>query len=351
MSRREYAELTLADEAVGRGKPPVKPKIKIKFTDFWDVFDEQDNFITKALCNNFDYEISDEPDFVFCSLFGRRHLKYRCAKIFFTGENILPDFNLVDYGMGFQEISFYDRYLRLPLYVLYPEVCEMALHKHMNSDEYYLKNRKFCNFVISNAISDPARDKMIDVLSTYKQVDSGGRYRNNVGGPVPDKVEFQKGYKFTMAFENTSSRGYTTEKVMEAFASGTVPIYWGNPDIAKEFNPKAFINCHDFASFEDVLEEIKRIDADDELYLSMVKAPIVIDDSAARTCLSGHYLEDYLKMICSQSPREAIRRNTIYQGEYYENEARFHEKFDRVMYTPKRFVHAMNNKIKIKSKS
>lgn len=324
-----------------------KQLIKIQFTDWWDVFDPHDNFITDALKDNFEYEISDDPDFVFCSMFGRRHLKYDCAKIFFTGENILPDFNLVDYGMGFQAIDFYDRYLRLPLYVLYPKEVEAALNKHTFEDEWYLKDRKFCNFVISNAISDPSRDAMIEALNSYKSVASGGRYRNNVGGPVKDKVEFQKGYKFTMSFENTGSRGYTTEKIIEAFASGTVPIYWGNPDIAKEFNPEAFINCHDFDSFEAVVEEVKRIDNDDEAYLKMAKAPIIKEGSEAAELLSGHYLKDYLQKVCSQSREDAIRRNRIYQGAYYENEARFHEKLDRILYTPKRFVHAMNNKIRI----
>ena len=322
-------------------------KIKVNFTDFWDSFDPNNNFIMDALKKNFEVEISDKPDFVFCSIFGRKHLKYDCAKIYYTGENILPDFNLVDYGLAFRDISFYDRYLRLPHYVLYPEDCGLALNKHTLPDEEYLAHSKFCNYVISNALSDPARDEMINVLSSYKELASGGRYHNNVGGPVADKLAFQRDYKFTMAFENTGSRGYTTEKIIQAFASATIPIYWGNPDIAKEFNPDAFINCHDFDSFEDVLEEVKRIDNDDEAFLNMVKAPILADGSEAAVFLKDDYLSEYLKDICSQEPDKAIRRNRVYQGAYYEDEARMHEKFDRVMYLPRRFVHMMNNRLKI----
>jgi len=322
-------------------------KIKVQFTDFWDVFEPNNNFIMDALKKHFEVEISDDPDFVFCSIFGRRHLKYSCAKIYYTGENILPDFNLVDYGLAFQDISFYDRYLRLPHYVLYPGDCEKALIKHTKSDEEYLSHKNFCCYVISNALSDPAREEMISVLSRYKELASGGRYRNNVGGPVADKIEFQRGYKFSMAFENTGSRGYTTEKIMQSFASDTIPIYWGNPDIAEEFNPKAFINCHDFASFEDVLEEVKRIDNDDELFLNMVKEPIIREGSKAALFLDDDYLADYLFKVCSQNPKDAIRRNRVYQGAYYEDEARFHEKVDRILYLPKRFVHGMNNRLKI----
>lgn len=322
-----------------------KKHIKVQFTDFWDVFDKNDNFIMDALKEHFDVEISDAPDFVFCSIFGRKHLKYNCAKIYYTGENISPDFNLVDYGMGFPEIDFYDRYLRLPHYVLYPRACQLATAKPSKDNDWYLK-RKFCNYVISNAISAPERSALLNKLSEYQPLASGGRYHNNVGGPVADKIEFAKGYKFSIAFENSGARGYTTEKIMEAFASETVPIYWGNPDIAKEFNPDAFINCHDFESYDDVLAYVKKVNEDDELYLKMINAPIFREDSTGAQCLNGHYISDFLYNICSQDPDKAIRRNIIYQGKYYEDEARFHEKIDRILYLPRRVARAIKNKLK-----
>ncbi|MBO4904653.1 MAG: hypothetical protein J5367_05470 [Lachnospiraceae bacterium] len=321
-------------------------KIRIAFTDFWGVFDPNDNFIMDALRKNFEVEISDkDPEFVFCSIFGRRHLKYDCAKIFYTGENIDPDFNLVDYALGFPEIDYYDRYLRLPHYLLYPRACKLALSKPSMSDEELL-NRKFCNYVISNALSSPERGIMIDKLERYKPLASGGRYHNNVGGPVADKIDFSRGYKFSIAFENSGSRGYTTEKIMESFASQTIPIYWGNPDIAKEFNPDSFINCHDFANFDEVVDFVKKIDSDDTAYLNMVKAPMIRDDSLAAKCLDEDYLSDFLFKICSQDPTAAIRRNRVYIGKHYEDEAKLHEKLDRVLRLPRRAVRGMKNRIK-----
>ncbi len=320
-------------------------QIKAAFSDFWDVFDPENNFIMDALRRNFKVEISDDPDFVFCSIFGRKYLKYDCARIYYTGENIVPDFNLVDYGMGFGEITFYDRYLRLPHYVLYPRACELALEKPSLTDEKLLE-RKFCDYVISNAVSCEERGQMIEKLDAYKKLDSGGRYHNNVGGPVADKIEFAKGYKFSIAFENSPSRGYTTEKIMESFASSSVPIYWGNPDIANEFNPDSFINCHDFRDFDEAVEYIKRIDNDDELYLKMAKAPIVREGSLAAKCLEKDYVAAFLYDVCSQDPDKAIRRNRIYQGKYYEDEAKFHQRIDRVLYTPRRAMRALRNKMK-----
>lgn len=320
-------------------------KIKINFVDFWGSFNPNDNFILDALKKNFDVEISDKPDFLFCASFGKKFLKHDCTRIHYEGENLSPDFNLYDYALGFPYITFDDRYLRLPHYVLYPDAVKNALKKHTLSDEEYSKHTKFCNYVISNALSAPDRQKMIDILNSYKTVDSGGKYKNNVGGPVPDKIEFEKNYKFTMAFENSSSNGYTTEKIMEAFAGATIPIYYGSPDIAKEFNPKAFINCHEYESFEKVLERIKEIDNNDELFLSMVKEPIVTDDSQASIYLEENYLSDYLYKICSQDPKKAIRRNRYYIGQRFEETARMHAKLDRILLLPKRIINFIKNKI------
>jgi len=320
-------------------------KIKINFVDFWGNFNPNENFILDALNKNFEVEISENPDFIFCASFGKNFLKYDCARIHYEGENLSPDFNLYDYALGFPYISFDDRYLRLPHYVLYPEACKKALNKHSLSENEYAKHTKFCNYVISNALSAPNRSEMISILNTYKTVDSGGKYKNNVGGPVADKIEFEKDYKFTMAFENSSSNGYTTEKIMEAFAGATIPIYWGSPDIAREFNPKSFINCHDFESYEDVLLKVKEIDNNNELFLSMVKEPILESTSQAKEYLDENYLSDYLFKVCSQDPKKAIRRNQYYIGQRFEETARMHARLDRILLLPKRAINFVKNKI------
>ena len=66
-------------------------------------------------------------------------------------------------------------------------------------------------------------------LSKYKQVDSGGRTLNNIGGPVEDKMEFIKDYRFVISFENAEYPGYTTEKIIQPMFVDSIPIYWGNP--------------------------------------------------------------------------------------------------------------------------
>ena len=64
-------------------------KIKIDFIDFWSDLDKTDNLFYNTLCRYYDVEISDTPDYVFCSCFSDKHFNYQdCVKIYFTGENI-----------------------------------------------------------------------------------------------------------------------------------------------------------------------------------------------------------------------------------------------------------------------
>ena len=329
-------------------------KIKIDFIDFWSDLDKTDNLFFNTLSRYYDVELSSTPDYVFCSCFSETHFNYQdCVKIYFTGENIIPDFNLYDYAMGFHYIDFEDRYLRLPLYALYSKdkVIEPALKKHTYSDDYYLSKKKFCNRVVSNPYAMGERDEMYLKLSEYKQVDSGGRYRNNVGGPVDDKIAFEKDYRFTLAFENSGMSGYTTEKILEAFAGDTIPIYWGNPRIKEEFNPESFIDASSFGSVEAAIEEVKRIDADDELFLKMVKAPILTDDTSAKRILSDDFADDFLRNIFDQDIKDAKRRNMVYIGRDYQKKLKDAKKVQRALDVVKKPMHMMNKmKAQMKTK-
>jgi hypothetical protein len=104
---------------------------------------------------------------------------------------------------------------------------------------------------------------------------------NNIGQPVADKRKFQSEYKFSIAYENNAYRlehpGYTTEKIMEPMTVNSIPIYWGNPVIDREFNTKSFINFYDFNSEEDMIDYIIELDKDDDKYLEVLKQPWFTD--------------------------------------------------------------------------
>lgn len=251
--------------------------LKIKFVDFWSGFNINSNFIVDTLSIKYKVIQTDNPDYLFFSCFGTSHLSYNCVKILFLGENLTPDFNICDYALGFDYLDFSDRYMRLPLYVTYDSFKKLKETKYI--DEERLLNRKFCSIVVSNhKAADPTRERFFRLLSEYKNVDSGGKSWNNVGGPVKDKYKFISEYKFNIAFENSSVLGYTTEKIMEPMTVNSIPIYWGNPLIDKDFNSNSFLNAHNYKSLEALVNHVVELDSCDEQYLNMLKKPWIIDE-------------------------------------------------------------------------
>ena len=158
--------------------------------------------------------------------------------------------------------------------------------------------------------------KLFEELSKYKKVDSGGRWMNNIGAPVTDKLEFEKRHKFSIACENSAHPGYTTEKLVQAFAARTVPIYWGDPWVGKVFNTQSFINASDFSSVEDVVKRVIEVDSDSDLYISMLKEPALRSD----VYLSHNQRElfcRFLEGIFRQPIELARRRNRDLWGKKY----------------------------------
>ena len=250
----------------------MKKKIKIDFSDFWGGFDKTNNYFYNLLKEEFDVVITDNPDYLFFSVFGNKHLNYKCKKIFYTGENIAPPLHYCDYSFSFDYLDD-ERNYRLPHYLLYDGYYELQRPKIIDES---LAKRKFCNFVVSNN-GCQERNTFYTELSRYKKVDSGGRFANNIGYAVDNKVKFQSEYKFSIAFENNAYRpqhpGYTTEKIMEPMTVNSVPIYWGNPEIGKEFNTKSFINFYDFDSIDSIINYIEYLDNNDKKYLELLNQP------------------------------------------------------------------------------
>ncbi len=70
------------------------------------------------------------------------------------------------------------------------------------------------------------------------QVDLFGRGFNEIA----HKEEGLCDYFFSVAIENGQYETYFTEKILDCFATGTIPIYLGAPDIAKHFNKEGIID-------------------------------------------------------------------------------------------------------------
>lgn len=302
-------------------------KRRIKFDGFRNGQEKEINheakMILSLLQKHYEVEMSETPDYIFCDVNSKEYYKYDGVRIFCTIEAICPDFNLCDYGIGFEQISFGDRYFRFPNFYFNKEITSLMADKHKNVTND-LAEREFCSFVYSNNRADEMRGKLFEKLSEYKKVDSGGRYMNNLSNakPVEDKLKFEAYHKFSIACENASHPGYHTEKLAEAFAARTVPIYWGDPDVEKVFNSKAFINCNNYASIDEIVERVMYLDKHPEEYLEMLCQPALIDqyadeDGKIYSERKIEELEEYLVHIFDVPLNDAYRRNRGFWGKQY----------------------------------
>jgi alpha(1,3/1,4) fucosyltransferase len=71
-------------------------------------------------------------------------------------------------------------------------------------------------------------------------------------GPAASKSKTLSSYTFALCFENAAIKGWITEKIFDCFFCGTIPIYWGAPEITKYVPPECFIDRRKFASYADL---------------------------------------------------------------------------------------------------
>ena len=284
-----------------------KRKIYVKYMDFWPAFILKNFDVHKILLEKYEVIESDTPDYVIFSEFGGENYgienRIDCVKLFLSIENRDPNFAITDYAIGIHYINEGDRYFRKPT-----ETHQLtALVNVYNATKLRgvgTSNRKFCAWVVSNG-SGTVRNNFYDELSKYKTVDSGGSFRNNVGGSVDDKLGFLKNYKFSICFENSKTAGYISEKLSDAFEAGTIPIYYGDDTVLELLNNRSYIHVIDENDFKDKIELIKKIDQNDTLYEEMIREKIVIDDS--RYPKEVQKYKDFIYHIFEQDKQKAKR--------------------------------------------
>ena len=254
-----------------------REKLRINCCDLPQGY-EFSNHIFKLIEQLCDVEVSDDPEVVLYGPWGAEFQKYKCLRIYYTGENTRPNFKQCDYAFSF-DYSNNSRNYRFPDYAGYADVTLLTRAKDIG--EIARSKTKFCNFVYSNPMA-PTRIRFFKALSEYRRVDSFGKVLNNMpkGGQsetgndwMVTKLASLGDYKFTIAFENESYSGYVTEKIIHPMLANSIPIYWGNPLIHKDFNTKSFINCHDYPNFAEVIKRVIEIDNNDEIYQRMLAEP------------------------------------------------------------------------------
>jgi hypothetical protein len=297
---------------IGRALKAGEKPIVVGFVGFHQLFHNTFNIITCPLLDHFSFDVVEPgdgriPDFLFFSVFDSPHLNPRyakCVKIFTCEENIRIPWRECDYALTGDHLRNEPRHLRFPIYARFlyhlKQLTGRTIVKPEDFDARAVLDKKirFCNFVYSNGQAQE-RLKFVEMLSKYKQVDCGGRVKNNLGYRVGDKLKFLESYKFTIAFENSSYPGYISEKLVEPMVSNSLPIYWGCKGVGADFNTSSFIVANE-RKLEEAAEHVIHLDQNDKAYVEMMSKPWWRGNKPNMYCKDGYTLEFMRKIFSNR---------------------------------------------------
>jgi|688.fasta_scaffold650714_2 hypothetical protein len=128
------------------------------------------------------------------------------------------------------------------------------------------EERKFCCVVLLEVTSDT--QNVVFALSKYGDVDVIPFINN-------DMVPVLENYRFVLAMDPESNDGFISTVCFLTVAAGSIPIYSGDVLITGTwFNKDRFIDCRDYVSADDVINDIKQINESKEKWETVVNQPV-----------------------------------------------------------------------------
>jgi alpha(1,3/1,4) fucosyltransferase len=295
-----------------------KPILRVDFCDF-SRQKKTELYPYLYLQEIFDLETWSHPDLIIYQDKGHEHRLHNCKKLYWPDECYAANFRECDFAITCR-YSEDSRHLRLPPYARYVQQCHGVESLIKSPDELetiFRSKTKFCSFVVSNHGGAAAyRNRFFHELNQRKRVESGGRYANNIGVPIPDKLSLLRQCKFDISFMNNRVEGWTDQRLTDAMIARCVPIFCGNPRIAEEFNPKSMINAWDFKSNAALIDYILEVDRNDDLYRQYLREPYFYDNKPNEYFDKNRVAKFIIDQLSSPTPPLAQRQRWRHPGRW-----------------------------------
>jgi hypothetical protein len=155
-----------------------------------------------------------------------------------------------------------------------------------NDQQIYKKNKNISTISSSKTFTDghKLRHEVIEKFSD--KIDVYGRGYS----PVEFKIEGLKDYRFSVVIENCKRDYWFTEKLIDCFMTGTIPIYWGCPSIGEFFNTEGMLIFNNLDELEDILNK-----CDEKLYDSKIKSVYENFEISKKFTLPDNYVYEFIK--------------------------------------------------------
>ena len=165
-----------------------------------------------------------------------------------------------------------------------------AIHPHMY--EWIQANNKLFDYVLTfdedliskgqnylyyphgrcwiNNYEDLKKENKVSIIASSKNFTEGHQLRHKVidkfkdievfgygYNPVENKEDSLSKYMYSVTIENCRQPGYWTEKIVDCFATKTIPIFWGDDAVSDFFDPEGIIYFNSQEELGEILEDLK----------------------------------------------------------------------------------------------
>lgn len=241
--------------------------ITLAYINFWSDPDN-DTYFTDFINHNIGQvklvNYNENPDILIASVFGNiniiKHVRAKC-KLFYYGENLnrYPPYNneqllldTFDLIVGFKDTNIDKKQIRFPLWLMYYKYYNYTLEcnlidyiekKYKENKENKEKQKTIFATLVARHDREGQRTKICNEIENYLKTTTNtttnttkimypGLFRHNIGlnnniGPnTNDKINYISQGLYNICPENSAFEGYFTEKIVQAFEAGTIPLYW-----------------------------------------------------------------------------------------------------------------------------
>ena len=204
------------------------------------------------------------------------------SSIWFTGENVRPPPPGAGWSLTLSfEADTWPKNAYLPLWLLGTDAfggrgkgflgrpIGLERLRRRRPDSEFVRRPKFACAFIRNP--EPTRLAAIEALREIGDVDVFGPMS---GRTVASKHQVARDYRFMLCMENDLYPGYVTEKPIEAWASGCIPLWWGL-DREWTLNPESLVNLAAYSGLGPFIERVSALDASEALLEATWRQPLV----------------------------------------------------------------------------
>jgi hypothetical protein len=304
----------------------------IAIVNFWPGFSLGSGFVGYFLGRIFhSYAVvpsEEEADIVFGSVYPPNQTRPHPEKtIVYIGENIRPDYRNCRYSISSDFDTYGGRNCRLPGWYRHlswpgyvrksPPIDGKSIHGFeplVDVESLYrprplpsaADKELFCCFVASHLESH--RMLAAERLADVGRVDMYGLV---AGQPYQaSKFELLSRYRFNLCFENSIFPGLYTEKLLQAWVGGCIPLYFSDSWVELDFNPRAMINRIDFGTIDEFVSRVASVNASRAAMTELYDQPLLV---GKRPTLD--HVIDFTKKACVRILDDSARARLGARGQ------------------------------------